>query len=207
MGFITTSVNGYGKPSYSFGWNLYIGANENTRGGWNEKDADLFNTVRAATEEDSDDPSEVQKYFFDLGIERYKSMGIKAIPHFKKKLYVWFDESYISRVITEWQTQYTRFQSSDLKQTFSLIINPYNLFVVLGAIIALILLSIDKKAPLIMKIISFYMVGSIMLFMVMETATRYKGAYYSTLTILAVYGYWRILCYIKDHSKRESIGD
>ncbi|MDD4297888.1 MAG: glycosyltransferase family 39 protein [Ruminiclostridium sp.] len=195
--FITTSVSGYKKPSYSFGWNLYIGANEHTKGGWNEKDADLFNTIKNT----SDDPSEVQKYFFDLGVERYKNMGINSVSHFKRKLYVWFDEGYISRVVTEWQTQYTRFKSADLKQTFSLIINPYNLFVVIGAIIALIFLSIEKKAPLLMKIISFYMIGSIMLFMVMETATRYKGAYYSILTILAVYGYWRIFVYLKEHSK------
>lgn len=198
MGFITASVSGYKKPSYSFGWNLYVGANEKTNGTWNEKDAELFNSIKNT----SDDPSEVQKYFFNLGVERYKKMGLKTVPHFKKKLSVWFNERYISRVVTEWQTQYTRFKSADLEQTFSLVVNPYNLFVVIGAIIALIFLSVEKKVPLLMKLISFYMIGSIMLFMVMETATRYKGAYYSVLTILAAYGYWRISCYMKHHSMK-----
>lgn len=103
----------------------------------------------------------------------------------------------IIRVITKWQTQYTRFRSDDLEQTYSLIVYAYNTIVILGAIIALIFLSLDKKAPLLMKTISFYMIGSIMLFMVMETATRYKGAYYSVLTLLAAYGYWRVYCQIK----------
>lgn len=198
MSFITASISGYKQPSYSFGWNLYIGGNEQTQGTWNDKDAELFNTVK----NDSDNPSEVQEYFFKLGVERYKDMGMRSIYHFKKKLNVWFNEGYISRVITEWQTQYTRFKSNDLQQTFFLIISPYNLFVVIGAIGALLVLSLEKKAPLPLKIISFYMIGSIMLFMVLETAVRYKGAYYSILTILAVYGYWRILHLIKEYANR-----
>lgn len=195
-GFITSSVSGYKKPSYSFGWNLYIGANEQSQGTWNEKDAELFTEMS----NNSDDPSEIQKYFLDLGVERYKNMGINIISHFKNKLGVWFDESYILRVITNWQTDETRFKSTDLQQTYSLLINLYNLLIVLGAIAALLLLSFEKKAPLILKMIAFYMIGSIMLFMVVETATRYKGAYYSVLTILAIYGYWRIFHYMKEHT-------
>lgn len=192
-GFITSSVSGYGKPQYSFGWNLYIGANEETQGRWNEKDAELFNTVK----NNSDDPSEIQKHFYNLGVERYKNMGIRMIPHFRKKLGVWFDESFVSEAVTGWQTQYTRFKSGDLKQTYSLIITTYNLLVVSGAIAAMLCLSLEKKAPLIMKTVSFYMAGSIMLFMVLETASRYKGAYYSVLTILAVYGYRKFFGFIR----------
>lgn len=193
-GFITASVSGYSKPSYSFGWNLYIGANEQTNGVWNENDAELFNSIK----NESQDPSKVQEYFFKLGVDRYKEMGLKSIAHFKRKLGVWLDENYISNVVTDWQTEYTRFKSGDMKQTYFLIVLPYNLIVVLGAIAALIFLSLDKKAPLILKIMGFYMIGTIMLFMVLETAARYKGAYYAALSLLAVYGYWKIYLCIKE---------
>ena len=199
-GFVTTSVSGYTKPSYSFGWNLFIGANEQTQGRWNEKDAELFDEVK----NNLGDPSEIQKHFFKLGVERYKNMGMRVIPHFRKKLGVWFDESYVSRVITEWQTQYTRFKSGDLQQTYSLIINLYNILIMSGAIAALLFLSLEEKPPLILKIISFYMIGSIMLFMVIETAARYKGAYYSVLTILAVYGYCKTGGFIKKRLSRNN---
>lgn len=62
----------------------------------------------------------------------------------------------------------------------------------------MVLLSADEKAPFAMKIISFYMVGSIMTYMILETSARYKGAYYSVLTLLAVYGYWRICTEMKE---------
>lgn len=193
-GSVTASVSGYKNPSCSYGWNLFIGANESSQGKWNEKDAELFIAVK----DHYKDPSKVQEHFFKLGIERYKNMGIKTVAHFTRKLKVWFDENYVSAVVTEWQTQYTRFKSSDLKQTFFLMANSYNIFIVLGAVAALLFLSLDKKESRTMKVISYYMIGSIMLYMVLETATRYKGAYYSVLTILAVYGYWKIYNYIKE---------
>ncbi|NLX76769.1 MAG: 4-amino-4-deoxy-L-arabinose transferase [Clostridiaceae bacterium] len=194
LGSVTAGVSGYKSPSRSYGWNLFVGANENSQGRWNEADGELFNAAR----EEYDDPSKVQEHFFRLGIERYKNMGIRVAPHFKRKLSIWFDESYPARAVTEWQNQYTRFRSADLGQTFQLIVSSFNLPVVLGAVIALILLSLNNKAPLAMKTLSFYMIGSMMLFMIFETATRYKGAYYSTLTLLAVYGYWKICYYIKE---------
>ncbi|NLM09235.1 MAG: 4-amino-4-deoxy-L-arabinose transferase [Clostridiaceae bacterium] len=195
---VTASVSGYKSPFHSYGWNLFVGANELSQGKWNEQDGELFSLVK----DDYRDPSKVQEHFFKLGIERYKNMGIKVIPHFKRKLGIWFDENYVSTVVTEWQTRYTRFQSGDLGQIFFLITNSYNLFIVLGAISALVFLSLDKKAPLTMKTISFYLIGSIMLYMIFETATRYKGAYYSVLTLLAVYGYWKIYRYIKSGYSR-----
>ncbi|WP_243133252.1 hypothetical protein [Thermoclostridium caenicola] len=73
-----------------------------------------------------------------------------------------------------------------------------------GAIAALLFLSLEEKPPLILKIISFYMIGSIMLFMVIETAARYKGAYYSVLTILAVYGYCKTGGFIKKRLSRNN---
>lgn len=188
-GSVTSHYSGYKKPAYSFGWNLYIGANEETEGKWNEKDASLLDQVQ----EEMNDPSDVQKFFYKLGMDRYKDMGLEGIvPHFKRKLNVWFDESYIPKVVTEWQTEYTRFQSGDIKQTYSVIIEVYHFFVMVGAIGSMLLLSFDQKAPLIMKILSIYMIGSVILFMILETATRYKGAYYSVLTVLAVYGYGRL---------------
>jgi len=192
-GSVTASVSGYKSPSYGFGWNLFVGANEASQGKWNEQDAELFNAAR----DEYQDPSKVQEYFFKLGIDRYGKMGIKVVPHFKRKLKVWFDENYVSTVVTEWQTGYTRFKSSDLKQTFFLIANSYNLFVVLGAVLAILILSLEKTGVKTMKLLSYYMAGSIMVYMILETATRYKGAYYSVLTVLAVYGYRRAYHYIK----------
>lgn len=196
-GYVTASVSGYKNPSHGYGWNLFVGANETSQGKWNDEDAELFNAVK----EEYQDPSKVQEYFFRLGIERYKSMGVKIIPHFKRKLKVWFDENYASTVVTEWQTQYTRFKSADLKQTFFLMVNSYNFIVVLGAVVAMIILSLEKKGINTMKIISYYMIGSIMVYMILESASRYKGAYYSILTILAVYGYWKIYHYVRNSRK------
>jgi|GEM_PF-818742 len=188
LGAVTSSVSGFRNPAYGFGWNLYIGANEESQGKWNEKDAELFDKIK----NEYQDPSKVQEYFFKQGIERYKKMGLRVIPHFKRKLSIWFDETYTAAVVTEWQTEYTRFKSAGLKQTFHIIVNSYNLFVVLGAAAAMLMLSLDRKNYGAVKILSYYMAGIIMLYMILETATRYKGAYYSVLTLLSVYGFRRI---------------
>jgi len=193
LGAVTASVSGYESPSYGFGWNLYVGANEESQGRWNEKDGELFEKIK----NEYQDPSEIQEYFFFLFTERYKNMGIRVIRHFKRKLSVWFDENYVSMVVTGWQTAYTRFKSSDLRQTFYLIANSFNIFIVTGAAAAMLILSLNRKDAGTVKILSYYMAGVIILYMLLETATRYKGAYYSTLTLLAVYGYRKILNFVK----------
>ena len=199
-GVVTTSVSGYKESAYSFGWNLFIGANETSIGKWNKEDSDLF----VKTRNEYHDPSKFQEHFANLGIERFRSMGLKTVKHFYNKLGVWTEEKFTSHVITHWQSPYTRFKSADLQQTYDLIINNYNIFIISGAIITLLFTAFTNHAPNI-KIISYYIVGSILLFMVLETASRYKGAYYSTFTILAVYGYWVAIPFIKDRWANSSL--
>jgi hypothetical protein len=57
---ITMSVSGYKTPEKSYGWNLYIGANTESHGHWNDKDGQLF----LKTLKENDDPTKIQTYFY-----------------------------------------------------------------------------------------------------------------------------------------------
>lgn len=190
---ITSSVSGYAKPKDSYGWNLYVGANEASLGKWNAQDAAVFNNIiRINT-----NPSEIQSFFADRGIERYKEMGFNAVPHFFGKLSIWSDEKFTTEVVTQWQSIYTRFKSGDLQKTYDLLINFYNMVIIAGTLIALAYMALTLDAPDGVYTLSFYLIGSILLFMILESSSRYKGAYYSELSVMAVYGYYRVLPKVK----------
>lgn len=184
LGWLTSSVSGYEKPSPSYGWNLFIGANKESKGTWNAADAELFNEKVKEYE----DPSELQSYFAGLGMERYREMK-KGLPaHFINKIALWFDESFITNSVTGWQNDFTRFQSGGMAQTYKLICYFYNLSMIFGAMAAMIHMETSKETAPGLKLASLYMLGSVLIFLVLEFSSRYKGAYYGILTLLGAYG-------------------
>jgi len=194
LGQLTCSISGYKKPSPSYGWNLFIGANKESGGHWNASDSALFNIK----EKENNNPSEVQSYFAKLGFKRYYEMSTGIPRHFVCKLSVWFDESFIANSVARWQNEHTRFKSADISQTYNLICFFYNLLVVIGAMGAMLFMGFSKKSPPGLKLASLYMLGSIIIFMILETAARYKGAYYSIITLLGAYGIFTIYHKLKN---------
>lgn len=194
LGQLTSSVSGYEKPSPSYGWNLFIGANKESKGSWNTDDADLFNEKI----EEYDDPSDLQSYFAQLGFKRYRNMKAGILVHFINKAAVWFDESFITNSVTKWQNEHTIFESADIAQTFQLICSFYNLSMVFGTMAAMIYIGISKETAPGLKLSSLYMLGSAFVFLVLEFSSRYKGAYYSMLTLLGVYGIYILQAKIWD---------
>lgn len=184
LGQYTYSIRGYEKPSHSYGWNLFIGANAESKGRWNAADAELFN-IKA---KEYKDPSEIQSYFARSGFQRYMEMKTGVLKHFANKICMWLDEKFIVSSVTGWQNEYTRFKSSDIPQAFNLICFFYNFILVTGSLTAMVLLTRDKNPAPCLKLASLYLLGSIFVFLLLETAARYKGAYYSMFTLMGMYG-------------------
>ena len=90
----TESITGYKPVKTPYGWNLYVGASE--RGIWNEVDGRLFNQMTAGKD---DDPDEVQRFFFEKGVERYKSMGLSSVMLFARKLSVFDIRLHVKRIL------------------------------------------------------------------------------------------------------------
>jgi predicted MFS family arabinose efflux permease len=112
-------------------------------------------------------------------------------------LSLWVEEKFTLNAAVFWQTQYTRFKSGDMQLAYSLILSFYNIFVMFGTFLTLFFISYKGHEHNNIKILSLYFIGSVLLFMVLESAGRYKGAYYSQLTLLAMYGFFVVLPYIK----------
>lgn len=184
LGIITSAISGYKKPSLGFGWNLFVGGNQESNGRWNAKDAAIFKEIIKKY----NDPLKIQTYFAYKGIERYNKMHESIFKHLANKLNVWFDESFTYRAVTEWQNQYTRFKSADIPEVYHLICFYYNFIIIILAIVSMIFSGFSKKIPSGIKIVVLYMLGSIFIFMILETTSRYKGAYYCMFTFLASYG-------------------
>lgn len=198
---LTSQISGFEKPDYSYGWNLFIGSNGETNGGWNAIDGELFKQVS----EELQDPSLIQKHFADLGVQRYLDMELGTLSHGVHKLEIWIDESYLASTVTSWQSEYTKFKTTDLFGIFDLICSYFNLFVLLGVMITMVVSLNAKKTPIFIKLSSLYIIGVMSLLILLEAAHRYKGAYYGTLTMLCVYGYWVIIQQFKDfHSRMNS---
>lgn len=180
---ITTKITGFQTPDKSFGWNLYVGANYDNKGTWNSEDGQLFKDIIAK----KNDPSEIQTYFFDLSIERYKYLikQRKVFHHFMNKSFIWSKESYMPTLISECHLSSTDYKLSGVDKVITLICFIYQNIIF---IIMLLSLLICKKQNFLYRIISLYMIGSICLFMLVETATRYKFAYYSIIPTIAIIG-------------------
>lgn len=185
---LTSSITGYKKASPSYGWNLYVGSNVSSRGQWNADDAELFGECL----QEMDDPSEIQSHFAALAVDRYLDLGPKAIAHFKDKLFVWLDESFIPSYVSGCQNEYTRFQSKELQHIYFTICHYYNYFIIIGVVITYILNVTTKKGLLCYKLATLYMFGTMLMYMIVETNRRYKGGYYGMLTLLGAYGYYRL---------------
>jgi hypothetical protein len=180
---ITTKVTGFHTPEKSFGWNLYVGANYNSKGTWNSDDGQLFKDIIAK----ENDPSEIQTYFFDLSVKRYKNLikQRKLFHHFMNKTFIWSKESYIPMLISDGYLSGTNYKLTGVDKVMTFICFIYqNLFF----IIMLLSLLICKKHNFFYRIIGLYMIGCICLFMLVETATRYKFAYYSIIPTIAIIG-------------------
>ncbi len=188
-GKVTQHFSGYGKPSYGFGWNLYVGANAGSMGLWSAADSDEFLRVELKKR----DASQVLIHFAKEGLNRYYAMKTGIVTHFVNKLSLWFDESFVAKSVTGWQNNNTIFKSKEIVQSYALICFSYNLFVVAGALIAMIYVGISKKPPLALKAASIYMLGSVLVYMILEASRRYKGSYYSMLTLLGAYSMYLIL--------------
>lgn len=193
LGLVTTSVSGYEKPSSSYGWNLYVGGNYESGGAWSSEDAQAFEEAKTQYAA----PSLFQSHFAELGLERYWEMGLRIPEHFKNKLALWNNEAFTAGVITGWQSVYTRFQSSDLYEAYTDLITRFNGLVLFGALLAMAGLSITGKTEGTLRAMSVYMLGAMVAFMILEFAGRYKGAFYSTLTMLSVYGYMKAWILLK----------
>jgi hypothetical protein len=180
---ITTKITGFQTPQKSFGWNLYVGANYNSKGTWNSEDGQLFKDIIAK----ENDPSEIQTYFFDLSIKRYKNLikQRKLLHHFMNKSFIWSRESYIPTLISEGQLSGSNYKLSGVDKVITFLCFIYQNIVF---IIMLLSLLFCKKQNFLYRIISLYMIGSICLFMLVETATRYKFAYYSIIPTIAIIG-------------------
>lgn len=198
MGLLTSSVSGYEKPSPSYGWNLFIGANKESKGSWNAADAELFNKKI----KEYDNPSYLQSYFAQLGLQRYRDMKTGLPRHFINKIAVWFDESFITNSVTKWQNEYTRFHSVNIAQTYRLICYFYNLIMVIGTMAAMIAAVYKKEPYPAIKLTSLYFQGTVIIFMILEFSSRYKGAYYGILTLLGAYGIY----IVQDKIRRKFCG-
>ena len=203
LGQLTYQINGYEKPSKSYGWNLFIGANEKSEGHWNSADGDLFNKKIFEYE----NPSELQSYFAELGFERYLNMKSNAPKHFINKLSIWFNEGFIATTVTQWQNEYTRFKSANSYQTFNNICFIYNILFIISSMIIMVYTQVMKKPSFLMKHVSLYLTGSIIIFMLLETAGRYKGAYYSMITLLGSYGVYMLYCKVKKYLYEHSCNE
>lgn len=185
---LTRNITGYNPPKKSFGWNLYVGGNYSSKGTWNPQDGDLFKEILTKNMS----PSEIQTYFCDLAHNRYKNLiaNKKIIRHFMNKTYIWSRESSIPILLETSQTANTRYKHTDTIPVMTLICFIYQNIVFLLMVVSLV---ITKKEDFFYRIISLYIIGSICLFMIIETATRYKFAYYSiipTITIIGFFNYF-----------------
>lgn len=189
---LISSVSGYSHLQKGYGWNLYVGANQITNGTWNKEDGLIFQEKFL----NNADPSAIQSYFFEQGVLRYQKMGGAVIKLFKNKIQLWSDESYLPYVVTHWQTLYTRFKSDGYQETFRVITNIYNIIFLTGAFFCIIISSMSDKVHVIVKTLSLYSIGSVILFLFIESAGRYKGGYYSIISALGIYGWYKMYTYI-----------
>lgn len=195
-GRLTYHYSGYEKPSHGYGWNLYVGANEESKGFWSAQDSEEFLRVELKKR----DASAILAHFAKEGVKRYYEMKSRIVLHFVNKLSIWFDESFVAKSVTSWQNNRTIFKSADIAQSYTLLCFSYNLFVIAGAIAAMICLGISKNPPPGLKAASTYMLGCVLVFMVLEAGRRYKGAYYSILTLLGAYG----ICFVVGKIRKTS---
>lgn len=191
-GALISSVTGYSHLQKSYGWNLYVGANQIANGTWNKDDGVIFQDRF----ENNADPSAIQSYFFEQGVLRYQKMGGAVLKLFMNKIRLWSDESYLPYVVTHWQTPYTRFQCDGYQETFRVITNLYNVIFLMGAFFGIIISSMSDKVHAIIKTLSLYSIGSVILFLFIESSGRYKGGYYSIISVLGVYGWYKVYTFM-----------
>ena len=198
--WLTNHITSYANHSSAYGFNLYVGANFAEKGGWNDDDGQAY--LQAAQE--LNDPSAIQKKFAVLGFKRYQEMGLKIIPHFINKLGIWFQESFLSDAIVGGETAASPLSSASNGGAYGILCGAYNFFILLGALVGLIISLVRRNTAPGIKTLSLYFCGVIALLLVLETASRYKGAFYGMLTLLATLGIFYLKGFLLHNTKKEA---
>lgn len=185
---IVKHITAYDPPSSSYGWNLYVGASED--GSWNASDGEEFGEIFDALET----PTEIQSFFAEKGIERYRSMGIGMLPHFLRKLSYWNASGHIANTAAS-QKEVSRFYSSESGGTYGAIASIVDIPVFILALLTMILLFYEavRGRGSSLLTLAFFQLGIFMVLMVLEIAPRYTVASRIIFCILAIYGIHRIV--------------
>lgn len=182
---IIAGITGYEKPNKSFGWNLYVGGNYETKGEWNSVDGALFHQKI----EEGNSPDKIQEFFYEKAVDRYIELitSRQLLHHFYHKLGIWQSDDYVANAIIEWQTGGTRYPSKEARDTIELVFFFAQVPLFFGMLLCMILRRIKKEDTIVLDITGLYIVGILLLHLLLETSTRYKLSYYSTIGLYTIF--------------------
>lgn len=200
---LTTSISKYPPPSFSFGWNLYVGMNVDHFGRWNKEDGQTFIDVTGKHQ----NPSDVQSYFTKESINRLKNFNVRLVPLFLAKTGFWFDESFTYDAAIHWRNHRSKINLKDGWIIYLVLFFLYNAMIVFMAIKGIYISLAKKKNSYILRLISVYLLGTNIMFMFLEVSPRYRVAYEGVVVIMAAIGLESILISrnVKSNNQNDSV--
>jgi hypothetical protein len=161
-------ITGYDAVKTPYGWNLFVGASEN--GVWNMNDSELLTQKMNDVSYSLD---EIQKYFRDEGIGRYREMGLSATSLFARKLRLFDIGKHLMDLLRRQTPESTAIPPMH-DGIFTLGYLAFYLAAFAGAVRGLIDLKADGRDVF---LIATYLIGSLSLFVILEAAPRYIVSY------------------------------
>ena len=176
----TETITGY-KPVVSpYGWNLYVGASEN--GTWNEADGERFSRI---SDELNDDPGEIQAFFRDAGVERYKAMGLSVFRLFYKKLNLFDVKNHINSFLKDALRRFGPDSPVVLALNGGIISLCFFVFYLMAFFGAAYGLISRKCGDRLAFLAAVYLLGSFLVFLILEAAHRHIISYMPLFSVLA----------------------
>lgn len=171
----------------SYGYNLLVGLNMKSQGGWNQEDADLLSDSFDAT----GSATEAQLICKKAAIERLKSNPVMGTANlfFEKFTLLWKsdDNSVASNIITLTNQGTLTESRENWLYSNMMLCNFYYLIVVFWAGISGIYLWF-KKGNLVQLVMILLFIGTAMLHMLLESQSRYHYYGLQVFSILAAIG-------------------
>lgn len=187
---LTTHYTGVTSPEKAFGWNLYVGANYDTHGGWSSEDSQVL----IAMMKEGKTADEIQSAFFEKGTLRYIQLfrDKQLVQHLVNKLFIWQSTEFISKNSMGWQTKTTRYITGEMTSLVEVLCFSYQMIIVTLMFGVLLAKRFLKSHDFTVDMIGLYIIGIMMMFLLLEASSRYNMAYLNAMGIFTVVGLIKI---------------